>query len=47
MPPEPPGDFDCCQNGCGEACVWEIHEYAKRDYARKLAAWLARHPEQV
>lgn len=23
--PEPPGPNECCESGCGEACVWDIY----------------------
>ncbi len=45
--PEPPGDGECCQSSCGEACVWEKYYIAREQYAQALKAWRARHPEQA
>lgn len=34
-PPEPPEDYECCQNGCDELCVFEIYRLQKADYEAK------------
>lgn len=33
--PQPPGEYDCCENGC-EPCVWD-HYYAELAEWRKNA----------
>lgn len=35
LPPEPPTDEECCQNGCEELCVFEIYKLQKADWERK------------
>ncbi|GAB3377963.1 oxidoreductase-like domain-containing protein [Azotobacter armeniacus] len=42
LPPEPPLEGECCEGGCGEACVWETYNEARAEYARVLAEWQAR-----
>ncbi len=37
LPPEPPGDNECCESGC-ERCVWTVH-------AEAMDAWRAAHAE--
>lgn len=34
-PPEPPEDYECCNNGCDELCVFEIYKLQKADYDAK------------
>lgn len=34
-PPEPPEDYECCNNGCDELCVFEIYRQQKADYDAK------------
>lgn len=34
-PPEPPEDYECCDNGCDELCVFEIYRQQKADYDAK------------
>ncbi|WP_228130352.1 oxidoreductase-like domain-containing protein [Moraxella caprae] len=34
-PPEPPEDYECCDNGCDELCVFEIYKMQKADYDAK------------
>lgn len=34
-PPEPPEDYECCNNGCGDLCVFEIYQLQKADYDKK------------
>ncbi|WP_349572391.1 oxidoreductase-like domain-containing protein [Azotobacter salinestris] len=43
LPPEPPFEGECCEGGCGEACVWEKYNEARAEYARALTDWQARH----
>ncbi|MDV7212475.1 oxidoreductase-like domain-containing protein [Azotobacter beijerinckii] len=43
LPPEPPQEGECCEDGCGEACVWAHYNEARAEYARTLAEWQARH----
>ncbi len=35
--PEPPGAYDCCENGCSP-CVWDV-------YSDKLTEWKRRQAE--
>lgn len=37
-PPEPPEDYECCNNGCDELCVFEIYKQQKADYDAKYAS---------
>lgn len=34
-PPEPPEDYECCNNGCEELCVFEIYKLQRADYDAK------------
>lgn len=34
-PPVPPDDDECCHNGCGELCVFDIYQSQKADYNAK------------
>lgn len=43
--PTPPNEYECCEGGCGEACVWEKYYLEREQYAKALAEWQARHPE--
>lgn len=36
-PPEPPEDYECCDNGCDDLCVFEIYKMQKADYDAKYA----------
>lgn len=36
-PPTPPGDGECCESGCGEACVWARYQEALDRYRQALA----------
>ena len=38
LPPEPPEDYECCQNGCDELCVFEIYRQQKADYEQKYGS---------
>ena len=38
-PPREPGPFDCCNNECGDACVWTIYERLRKEYIADLEAW--------
>ncbi|TBW12128.1 hypothetical protein E0E50_05970 [Azotobacter chroococcum subsp. isscasi] len=46
MPPEPPQEGECCEGGCGEACVWETYNEARAEHARALAEWQAHHARE-
>jgi hypothetical protein len=46
LPPEPPQEGECCEGGCGEACVWEQYHEARAEYARALAEWQAHHARE-
>lgn len=35
--PVPPQDYECCQSGCEDACVYEIYRQQKQEYDRLLA----------
>ena len=45
-PPERPLPSDCCDSGC-DPCVHDSYAEDMDDYRKELAAWRARHPEQV
>lgn len=34
-PPEPPADYECCDSGCGDNCVFEIYRREKAEYDAK------------
>ncbi|MDO4440889.1 MAG: oxidoreductase-like domain-containing protein [Moraxella sp.] len=34
-PPEPPEDYECCDSGCEEMCVFEIYRREKAEYDAK------------
>lgn len=40
--PEQPGEYDCCEGGCAEACVWEKYYLERDQYARALTEWQER-----
>lgn len=44
LPPDMPGESECCESGC-ERCVWTVYQEEKREYERRYAEWLQRHPE--
>ncbi|MBB3103838.1 oxidoreductase-like domain-containing protein [Azomonas macrocytogenes] len=44
VPPEPPYEGECCEGGCGEACVWEKYYLARAEHEQAMAEWLTRHP---
>ncbi|GLK60287.1 MULTISPECIES: oxidoreductase-like domain-containing protein [Azotobacter] len=46
LPPEPPLEGECCESGCGEACVWEQYNEARAEYARALSEWQVRHARE-
>ena len=46
QPPTAPAPGDCCGEGCAN-CVLDLHEQAMARYREWLAAWQARHPEDV
>lgn len=31
-PPEPPEEYECCNSGCEELCVFEIYKVQKAEY---------------
>ncbi|UXZ04888.1 oxidoreductase-like domain-containing protein [Moraxella nasicaprae] len=35
--PEPPEDWECCQSGCGDNCVYEIYAKEKQAYEAQQA----------
>jgi hypothetical protein len=39
IPPREPDVFDCCNNECGDACVWTIYYRLKKKYDEDLEAW--------
>jgi hypothetical protein len=45
VPPVMPMDSECCESGC-ERCVWTVYQEERREYERRYAAWLQRHPEE-
>lgn len=44
VPPEKPLPTDCCGSGCA-VCVLDAYQEELDDYEARLAAWLARHPD--
>ena len=46
LPPEPPGDNECCGSGC-PLCVLDLYTDELNAYRLRLAQWLQRHPGQV
>jgi hypothetical protein len=44
--PQEPDPGDCCGEGCVN-CVFDVYEAALARYELRLAAWRARHPEDV
>jgi len=42
LPPQEPDAFACCNNDCGESCVWTLYQHAKRRYELDLEAWQLR-----
>lgn len=41
-PPEPPEDYECCDNGCDELCVFEIYRMNKADYDAKYGSLMTK-----
>lgn len=41
-PPEPPGDNECCGNGC-DPCVWTVYQTEMNAYRQALARWQQQH----
>jgi hypothetical protein len=44
-PPEKPLPADCCESGC-DSCVFTVYAEELEEYARHLAAWRLRHPDE-
>ena len=38
-PPRETDPLDCCNNECGEACVWTIYRLLQKKYEQDLEAW--------
>jgi len=38
-PPREPEPLDCCNNECGDACVWTIYRLLQKKYEADLEAW--------
>lgn len=32
--PQPPEHWECCEGGCGDACVWQIYYREKAAFER-------------
>jgi hypothetical protein len=43
--PEIPLPCDCCDGGC-DPCVYDVYADEMEAYAKELAAWQARHPDE-
>lgn len=41
-PPESPEDYECCDNGCDELCVFEIYRMNKADYDAKYGSLMTK-----
>jgi hypothetical protein len=41
LPPEPPGDDECCRSGC-DPCIFDYYQQELQQYREELAAWEAR-----
>jgi hypothetical protein len=39
IPPREPAPLDCCNNECGDACVWTIYRLLQKKYEADLDAW--------
>ncbi|KAB0600172.1 MAG: oxidoreductase [Cupriavidus sp.] len=46
MPPERPGDNECCQSGC-DPCVFDFYNDEMERYRQELKAWEARQAGRV
>lgn len=46
LPPEPPGENECCGSGC-PLCVLDLYAEEVGAYRQRLAEWKARHPGVV
>jgi hypothetical protein len=38
LPPEPPGNEDCCKSSC-EPCIFDVYDAAVARYQADLKAW--------
>ncbi|MFJ5383786.1 oxidoreductase-like domain-containing protein, partial [Cupriavidus sp. CER94] len=46
LPPERPGDNECCQSGC-DPCVFDFYNDEMDRYRQELKAWEARQVGRV
>ena len=46
LPPERPGDNECCQSGC-DPCVFDFYNDEMERYRQELTAWEARQAGRV
>ena len=44
VPPERPGDDECCGSGC-DPCIFDYYYQEMDRYREELRAWEARHAE--
>jgi hypothetical protein len=42
LPPERPGDDECCRSGC-DPCVFDLYQEELEQYRARLKEWEARH----
>lgn len=41
LPPEQPGDDECCRSGC-DPCIFDLYQQELQRYRELLAQWEAR-----
>jgi len=46
LPPDRPGDNECCQSGC-DPCVFDFYNDEMERYRQELRAWEARQAGRV
>jgi hypothetical protein len=44
LPPEQPGDDECCRSGC-DPCIFDLYQQELQQYREALAQWEARQAE--
>jgi hypothetical protein len=44
LPPERPGDDECCRSGC-DPCIFDLYQEELEQYRARLKEWEARHPQ--